>query len=519
MIATFFVDKKVPYPFINSRFYVIIVASEVCRFRPVRQVWILVVYCALCVVIFHIPRTVEGLKELIKKNDIIKIKITATTSEGSGIGRTDDGMAVFVKSAAEGDTVEVRIIKVSRNYCIGRLERVIDPSPDRCDADCPSYPACGGCAYRHITYPAECRIKRRRVADAMERIGHIRTPVGQIVAADRLCGYRNKAQYPVAMGAGGLQIGFYAQRSHRIVDSRCCRLQPDTFADVTAAFDEFVTQYGISIYDEQSGRGLLRHIYCRAAEATGQIMVCAVINGETLPHAEQLVGMLCERLGENLKTVVLNINRERTNVILGSRCVPIYGDGYITDELCGVRVRLSAMSFYQVNREMAERLYRIAADLAAPDGKTVIDLYCGAGTIGLSMAGRAKRVYGVEIVPEAIEDARHNARTNGIANAEFFCGDAADLAEQLHKRGVTADIIVVDPPRKGLSSQLPHIIARNFAPERVVYVSCDPSTLARDCAVFEQEGYAVTAITPVDLFPRTHHVETVALLVRANGTV
>lgn len=449
---------------------------------------------------------------MVKKNDIVTLNITATTSEGSGIGRTEDGMAVFVKSAAEGDVIAARIIKVSRNYCIGKLERVMTHSPDRVENDCAAYPACGGCAYRHISYEAECRIKRRRVADAMQRIGGIDTPVGDIVAADRVCGYRNKAQYPVGRDEKGLKIGFYAERSHRIVDSRGCLLQNDLFADVTAVFDEFITRCGISVYDETSGEGLLRHIYCRVAEATGEIMVCAVINGDSLPQAERLVSMLLDRLGERLKTVVLNKNCRRTNVIMGEKCTSIYGDGYITDLLCGVKVRLSALSFYQVNRTMAERLYSIAADYAAPDGCNLIDLYCGAGTIGLSMAHRAKRVYGVEIVPQAVEDAKFNAKMNGIENAEFYCGDAAALAERLHDDGVQADVIVVDPPRKGLSEGLPHIIAADFAPERVVYVSCDPSTLARDCAAFAREGYRVAAVTPVDLFPRTHHVECVSLL-------
>lgn len=451
---------------------------------------------------------------MVKKNDIVTLNITATTSEGSGIGRTEEGMAVFVKGAAEGDVIDVRIIKVSRNYSIGKIERVITHSPDRIENDCAAYPACGGCAYRHISYEAECRIKRQRVIDAMQRIGGVATPVGDIVAAEQTRGYRNKAQYPVGRDERGLKIGFYAERSHRIVDGRCCLLQPEVFAEVTVAFGEFIDRCGISVYDEGSGKGLLRHIYCRVAEVTGEIMVCAVINGDRLPQADVLVALLRERLGERLKTVVLNINCRRTNVIMGDECLAIYGDGYITDSLCGVKVRLSALSFYQVNRVMAERLYGIAADYAASDGCNVIDLYCGAGTIGLSMAHRAKHIYGVEIVPQAVEDAKFNAKMNGIDNAGFYCGDATELAARLHDEGIKADVIVVDPPRKGLSEGLTHIIAADFAPERVVYVSCDPSTLARDCAAFAREGYRVAAVTPVDLFPRTHHVETVALLER-----
>lgn len=451
-----------------------------------------------------------------KKNDILTVTVDGMTAEGSGVAHPD-GMAVFIKGAAIGDTLSVRIIKVNKKYAVARIDSVLSPSGDRIDNDCRSFPSCGGCAFRHISYEAECRIKQQRVSDAFSRIGGIETDVEGIVGAESVFGYRNKAQYALSSTENGLKIGFFAERSHRVIDCRDCALQPDEFKAVTAAFGKYISENSVSVYDESSGRGLLRGIYVRRAEMTGEIMVCAVINGNSLPKADRIIEALKCALGEQLKTVVLNINREKTNVVLGEKCVNLYGDGYITDVLCGVKVRLGALSFYQVNRSMAQRLYSIAADLAECDGKTVFDLYCGAGTIGLSMANRAKTVIGAEIVPQAVEDARFNAEQNGIANARFICADAYEAAKQLSQEKIHPDVVIVDPPRKGLESGLPEFIAQQFSPERVVYVSCDPATLARDCAAFEQAGYKVKRVVPVDMFPRTHHVETVCLLTRADG--
>ena len=450
---------------------------------------------------------------MIKKNDIILTEIDGMTAEGSGVAHPD-GFAVFIKGAALSDKINARIIKVNKKYAIAKIDEIITPSPDRIENDCPSFPSCGGCAFRHISYDAECEIKQQRVADAMQRIGSVDTPTDKIVTADNIYGYRNKAQYAVSRNNGALKIGFYAERSHRVIDCRNCRLQPEIFRVIIDIFAEFIEQNGISVYDESSGKGLLRNIYIRQAEMTGEIMVCAVINGNSLQKSEALIEALKSALGNRLKTVILNINKERTNVILGKECKAIYGDGYITDILCGVKIRLNALSFYQVNRKMAERLYEIAADLAECDQKIVFDLYCGAGTIGLSMAKRAKRIIGAEIIPEAVVDAEFNAAANGIENAEFICADAADAAKKLAKKGIKPDVVIVDPPRKGLEEGLPEFIAAEFMPERIVYVSCDPATLARDAAKFEASGYKVKKIVPVDLFPRTHHVETVVLLSR-----
>ncbi len=448
-----------------------------------------------------------------KKNDILAVTVDGMTAEGSGVAHPD-GFAVFIKGAAVGDRVKTRIIKVNKKYAIGRIEEIVARSPDRCDNDCAAFPSCGGCAFRHISYEAECRIKRKRVQDAMTRIGGIDIAVSDIIAADDIDGYRNKAQYAVGGDKNGVAIGFFAERSHRIVDCRSCRLQPSEFSEIIGLFEAFVEEKGISLYDETTGKGILRNIYIRRAEMTDEIMVCAVINADELPYSERLVELFKNALGDRLKTVVVNVNKEKTNVVLGQKCHAVYGDGYITDVLCGVKVRLNALSFYQVNRRMAERLYSIAGDLAECDEKVLLDLYCGAGTIGLSMAVRAKEVIGAEIIPQAVEDARFNAKQNGIDNARFFCGDAYQTARRLKEEGLRPQVVVVDPPRKGLEEGLPRFIADEFSPERVVYVSCDPATLARDCAAFEESGYTVSEVVPVDMFPRTHHVETVALLCR-----
>lgn len=445
------------------------------------------------------------------KNDVVTIEITGMTSEGAGVGR-HDGAAVFVRNSAVGDIIEAVIIKVTKNYSVGKLLRVITPSDKRIDNDCTSYPRCGGCVYRHISYAEECRIKRERVADCLRRIGGIDIHVDECeYGAERE--YRNKAQYPVGLDNGRLSIGFFAPHSHRIVDCRDCALQPREFAQIIHAAQRFILDYGITVYDESTKRGLLRHIYIRKAEATDEFMVCMVINGDELPHADAFVSLMRDTLGDRLATVVININKRDTNVILSDKCVPIYGDGYITDVLCGVRLRLNVLSFYQVNRAMATKLYEKAAQLAG-EGKLLLDLYCGAGSIGLSMADKFESVIGVEIIPEAIEDAEFNAASNGISNARFICGDALEAARMLDNEGIFPDTVVVDPPRKGLASDLPRLIAQRFSPERIVYVSCDPATLARDLAEFKVNGYEVKSVTPFDLFARTEHVETVALLSR-----
>lgn len=443
-----------------------------------------------------------------QKNDEIEIKITDMTDEGSGIGRYE-GMAVFVPCTAVGDKARVLVLKVKKTYAFGKLLEITVPSPDRTENDCPTFNRCGGCVYRHISYEAECRIKYNKVYESVKRIGGVDLRPQEIIKSEAPDRYRNKAQYPVAEDGS---LGFYSFHSHRIAPCDGCALQPEIFDKIAAVFTQWIKEKNISVYNEQSHKGLLRHIYLRLAEKTGEIMAVAVINGEKLPFADALINRLLTVCGENLKSVQLNINRKKTNVILGDKCRALYGGEYITDVLCGIKVRLSPLSFYQVNRATAEKLYEKAAEYAEPDGKVILDLYCGAGTIGLSMAQKAKRIIGAEIVPEAVKDARFNAKLNGIENAEFICSDSAKAAAILRDRGLKPEVIILDPPRKGCSAELVNTVAKEFCPERVVYVSCDPATLARDIKLFRESGYSLIEYTPVDMFPRTSHVETVCLL-------
>lgn len=445
-----------------------------------------------------------------QKNQEIVLEITDITTEGSGVGRYD-GMAVFVPLTAVGDRARVKILKVKKTYAYGKLIELIMPSKNRIENDCPHFSKCGGCVFRHISYDAECSLKTNKVYETVKRIGGIDLRPQQIIA-DIIDRYRNKAQYPVAENGG---VGFYAFHSHRIIECDDCILQPEIFSKITASVSRWINQYSISVYDEQKHKGLLRHVYIRKAEVTGEIMVAFVINGNSLPFEKEIIEQLKSVCGDNLKSVQININKENTNVILGKECKTLFGSDYITDILCGIKVRLSALSFYQVNHTMAQKLYNKACEYANPNGKNIIDLYCGAGTIGLSMAKEAKSIIGVEIVPEAIEDAKFNAKNNNIENARFICADALSAAEQLAEEGVKADTVIVDPPRKGCAKEVIEIIVNNFAPKSVVYVSCDPATLARDIKIFGELGYKLMEYTPCDLFPRTSHVECVALLRRA----
>lgn len=448
----------------------------------------------------------------LKKNELVTFSITGMTVDGMGVGRYE-GMTVFVPLTAPGDTARIRIVKVIKSYAYGKLEELLSPSPDRIEPDCPVFSQCGGCCYRHITYEAEKRIKWERVRDALTRIGGFsELPVLRILGADSRDHYRNKALLPLdTKKDGSLAMGFYAVNSHRVVDCESCRLQPEEMNAAMAAFRQWEKQYGDPIYDERTHKGQMRRLYLRKGEKTGELMACVVVNGNGLHHEQELVSALREA-APGLASVVINSNREKTNVALGKKCRTAWGTESIRDELCGLTFQLSPLSFYQVNRTQAERLYEKASEYAGLTGReTLLDLYCGAGTIGLSMAGKAKKVIGVEIVPEAIENARQNAADNGIENAEFLCGDAARAAIELSCRGERPDVIVLDPPRKGCSPELIETAA-GFGPKRIVYVSCDPATLARDLKRFAELGYPPLEAAPVDLFPATAHVETVVLL-------
>lgn len=457
---------------------------------------------------------------MIQKNDLIPLTITAMSSEGSGIGRyvadgdEGAGLAVFVPHTAPGDRILCRVVKVEKRLAYGRVEELQEPSPDRLtDAGdgCPVAAPCGGCVLRHVTYEAELRYKWQRVADALHRIGGLNITPAPIVGGTPTR-YRNKAQYPVAAGGDRLVFGFYAPRSHRVVEQRDCLLQPEAFSAILDAVNDWAMAAGVTPYDEHTGAGLLRHVYLRHAEETGQIMVCLVCTGGRLPDTKGLVARLQKIDG--VCSVVVNINRKDTNVVLGEEEFPLFGEAAITDRLCGLEFSLSPRSFYQVNHAQAERLYALAADAAALTGEeTLLDLYCGTGTIGLSMAYRVKQLIGVEVVASAINDARRNAERNGVKNARFLCADAGAAAKQLAAEGVRPDVVILDPPRKGCSPDVLDTVA-DMNPSRVVYVSCDPATLARDLKRFAELGYVTTAVTPVDMFPRTSHVESVASLTR-----
>ncbi len=446
----------------------------------------------------------------LKKNDIVPLDIETVTVQGSGLGRYNS-LAVFVPMTAAGDKIDAHILKVKSNCAFAKVEKIREESPDRIPPDCPAYAKCGGCVFRHMTYEAEAKLKEQFVHDVIKRIGKSQPEWEPIIAAPGRNAYRNKAQFPVARDENGLKIGFFSAHSHRVTECRACPLQPSEFEAILNAFDKYITENGVSVYDEIAHRGLLRHIYIRKAEMTGEIMACAVINGKKLPNEQKLVETVRAACPQ-IASVVVNINTEKTNVILGKSCRTLWGADCITDVLCGLKFRISPLSFYQVNRSQAEKLYRKAAEYAAPSGdETILDLYCGAGTIGLTMAANAKRIIGVEVVPEAIEDAKINARLNSVDNAEFICGDAAKAAEELKARGVKPDTVILDPPRKGCEKALLETVAE-MAPERVVYISCDPATQARDVEIFASLGYTAKKACPVDMFPGTGHVESVVLL-------
>ena len=450
-----------------------------------------------------------------KKNDEFELLITGMTAEGNGVGHKD-GMAVFVSNTAVGDTVLAHAIKVKKNYAVAKAMEIITPSADRIEVDCPVFNRCGGCVYRHISYDAELKIKQQKVDDAFKRIGGLDVTLQPIVGSAKTDFYRNKAQLPVGNEKGNIKVGFYSFHSHNIVDCGCCKLQPEVFSEIAEKFKSWAEESNISVYDELTHKGLLRHLYIRGSKGNKNLSVCVVINGNALPEADSLWQAISP-LG--VTGLSININREKTNVILGDTVKELYGKAYIEDSLLDTEFGISPLSFYQVNRDQTENLYSIAAEYAALTPETVLlDMYCGVGTIGLTMAKKVKELIGVEIVAPAIEDAKKNAALNSISNARFICGDASKAADELKKEGIKPDVIILDPPRKGCDEALIKTVAE-MSPERIVYVSCDPATLARDCAIFATLGYTVAEksdgthfVTPVDMFPRTAHVETVALL-------
>ena len=448
---------------------------------------------------------------MLNKNQIYEARITDYTAEGQGVAHIE-GCAVFIPNAIAGELVRVRIEKANKTWAAGKMTEILEKSPHRINRECPVAKLCGGCDFWHMDYEEETRLKAERVRTCLNRMGGESLETVPILSAPTCHGYRNKAQYPVAARKGRAYAGFFKAGTHEVVENSRCLILPQQTDAVKDAVIDYVNQHRIPVYEETSHKGLLRHIYVRRGAVSGQILVCLVCNGDRLPKVPELLKRLQKIPGYT--TLVLSVNTKKGNAVLGDKFLTLDGPGYIEDTLCGLTFRLSPRSFYQVNHHQAQRLYEAAisqAEITKED--LVLDLYCGVGTITLAMAGAAKKVIGVEVIPQAVEDARDNAKRNGIENAEFFCGDAGQAALELKKQGVIPDVVVVDPPRKGLNADTIEALHR-MQPRRIVYVSCDPATLARDIALLKEKGYRLQNAMAADLFPRCAHVESIVCLNR-----
>ncbi len=456
------------------------------------------------------------------KNEIVTVEIEDLSRDGSGIGHVD-GYTLFVKDALIGDTVRAKITKPKKSYAYARCEEVLTPSPDRCQAPCANARRCGGCRLQEMNYEAQLRFKTEQVRDVLVRIGGFSEEelcMKPIIGMDDPFRYRNKAQYPIGRVKDHLAAGFYAGRTHSIIELDDCLLTKEVNAGILTCFMDHMKRYGISAYNEETGKGLVRHLLIREGFTSGEILVCPVINGRELPHASELVSEL--RKIDGIRSICLNVNTKKGNKILGNEVISLYGDPWITDTLGGLTFRISPLSFYQVNPVQCEKLYTEALEGAGLTGNEIVyDLYCGIGTISLFLAKKAKEVYGVEIVPAAIEDAKRNAAENGITNAHFYVGAAEDLVVSGKFDDNTpcpkADVVCVDPPRKGCAPELIDAVL-TMAPKRIVYVSCDPATLARDLKLLTRgnadSAYRLESVRPVDMFPQTNHCENVCVLSR-----
>jgi len=444
------------------------------------------------------------------KNQIYETVVTDYTADGQGIARCD-GCAVFIPNAIAGERIRVRIEKAAKTWAAGKIVEILEKSPHRVQRECPISASCGGCDFHHMDYEEETRLKAERVRQCLNRIGGENLDDLPILSAPTCQGYRNKAQYPVSVDKKGrAYAGFFKAGTHDVVDNDRCAILPPEMDAVKGAVIDYVNQFRVSVYEEKLHKGLLRHIYVRRGAVSGQILVCLAVNGRALPKPEALIAKLQNIPG--FATLVLSVNTKKGNTVLGDEEIVLYGPGYIEDTLCGLTFRLSPRSFYQINHHQAQRLYEAAIGQAGiTKNDTVLDLYCGVGTITLCMAKAAGRVIGVEVVPQAVEDAKENAKRNGIENAEFFCGDAGQAALELEKQGVKADVVVVDPPRKGLNADTIEALSR-FAPRCIVYVSCDPATLSRDVALLKEQGYVLQNAMAADLFPKCAHVESIVCL-------
>ena len=446
---------------------------------------------------------------MLEKNKQYEAVVTDYTAEGQGVAHVE-GCAVFLPNAIAGERYMIRIEKAAKTWAAGKIVEILEKSPHRVNRECPVAKLCGGCDFWHMDYDEETRLKADRVKTALNRIGGESLQDIPILSAPTCYGYRNKAQYPVSSKKGRVFAGFFKAGTHQVVENDRCLILPEESDRVRKLVIDYVNHYRLSAYNEQTHKGLLRHIYVRRGAVSGQVLVCLVVNGRKLPHTEDLVERL--KAVPGFATLVLNVNTKQGNTILGAENLILYGKGYIEDTLCGLAFRLSPHSFYQVNHHQAQRLYEAAiaqAEITKDD--TVLDLYCGVGTITLCMAKAAGRVIGVEVVEQAVLDARENAKRNGIENAEFFCGDAGKAALELERQGIRPDVAVVDPPRKGLNADTIEALSR-MSPRRIVYVSCDPATLARDVALLKERGYVLKNAQAADLFPRCAHIESIACL-------
>ena len=448
---------------------------------------------------------------MLVKNQIYEALITDYTAEGQAVARIE-GCAVFIPNAIVGERHRVRIEKVGKTWAAGKIVEVLEKSPHRVNRECPVAKLCGGCDFWHMDYEEECRLKADRVKQALNRIGGESLDEIPLLSAPTCYGYRNKAQYPVACKKNAAYEGFFRAGTHQVVENDRCLILPEETDLVKEIVISYVNHFHVSAYDEETHTGLLRHIYVRRGAVSGQVLVCLVVNGRKLPHIDDLIRRL--QVVPGFTSLVLAVNTRPGNAILGNEFITLHGPGYIEDTLCGLTFRLSPRSFYQVNHHQAQRLYEAAISQAQiTKDDLVLDLYCGVGTITLAMAKAAGKVIGVEVVEQAVEDAWDNAKRNGIENAEFFCGDAGKAALELESKGIKPDVIVVDPPRKGLNADTIEALDK-MSPRRIVYVSCDPATLARDVALLKERGYVLKNAIAADLFPRCAHVESVCTLVR-----
>ncbi|WNB91784.1 23S rRNA (uracil(1939)-C(5))-methyltransferase RlmD [Bacillus sp. NEB1478] len=448
----------------------------------------------------------------VHKNESYEVEILDLTHEGAGVARVN-GFTLFVPNTLPGERAKVKVVGLKKGFGFGRLEELIEPSQERVEPPCPIYKWCGGCQLQHLSYAGQLEYKRKQVEDVLTRIGKLENvPVLPTLGMDdEPWRYRNKAQVPVGERDGRIITGFYQKRSHEIVEMDSCIITGDTNDDAVQAVKEIVNKYNISAYNEEKHKGMLRHIIARYGKTTGDLMIVLVTNGKDLPQRKKIIDDITTALPE-IKSIVQNVNTKRTNVIFGDETKVLWGAEYIYDNIGDIKFAISARSFYQINPDQTKVLYDQALKYAELSGdETVIDAYCGIGTISLFLAQKAKKVYGVEIVPEAIEDAKRNAELNGITNAEFAVGKSEEVIPEWKKQGITPDVIVVDPPRKGCDEELLKTIIE-MKPKRVVYVSCNPATLARDLRVLEDGGFKTTEVQPVDMFPQTTHCEAVACL-------